>query len=78
VANPTAPGECFPAGNELALGFNARVKQLVDVLYLTLPDFNIVLAQSYDLVQSMINDKKSYGEHRILDISLPSVLKSIS
>ena len=61
ASNPFSPGECFPPGNELALGFNAGVKQLVDTLRFALPDFNIVIAESYDLIMSMINDKKSYG-----------------
>jgi len=39
------------------------VKQLVDALHFILPDFNIVIAESYDLIQSMITDKKSYGEN---------------
>lgn len=77
AANIIQPGECLPIGNELALAFNAGVKQLVDAFYFKLPDFNIVIAQSYDLVNSMINDKSSYGEFSLpaLSFSRRRVLK---
>ena len=63
ASNPTNPGECVEPANELALGFNAGLKQLVDVLRVQLPGFNLVLANTFDTVAAIIADGKAYGTH---------------
>ena len=62
ASNPTNPGECVEAANQLALGFNAGLKQLVDGLRVSLPGFNLVLANSFDTVTAMIADGKAFGK----------------
>jgi phospholipase/lecithinase/hemolysin len=63
ASNPTNPGECVEPANELALGFNAGLKQLVDGIRVQLPGFNLVLANTFDTVAAIIADGKAYGTH---------------
>ena len=61
ASNPTNPGACVEAANQLALGFNAALKQLVVGLRASLPGFNLVLATSFDTVTAMIADGQAFG-----------------
>ncbi|KAH8972125.1 hypothetical protein BDL97_02G178600 [Sphagnum fallax] len=61
IAVPSQLGQCLTAGNQLALGFNAGLKQLVDGFHTTLPDFKLVYANSYDPVSDMISNPRAYG-----------------
>ena len=68
ASNLTNPGQCLGAANELALGFNAALKQLVDALRVSLPGFNLVIANSFDTVTAMIADGKSFGKYQLMPI----------
>lgn len=61
ASNPTHPGECVVEANQLALGFNAGLKQLVDGLRVAYPGFNLVLANTFDTLTAMIADGPSFG-----------------
>lgn len=65
ASNPTNPGECVEAANQLALGFNAGLKQLVDELRVSLPGFNLVIANTFDTVTAIIADGKAFGKYRV-------------
>ena len=60
--NPTQPGECLVVGNQLALGFNAGVKQLVGALLVALPDFHIVFVNTYDPLVALMADGDVFGK----------------
>ncbi|XP_024384158.1 GDSL esterase/lipase 6 [Physcomitrium patens] len=61
ASNTANPGECVEVANQLALGFNAALKQMVDGLRAALPGFNLVLANTFDTVSAMITDGKAFG-----------------
>lgn len=62
AGNPTQPGECLVAGNELAVGFNAGVKQLVGALLVALPDLHIVFVNTYDPLIALMADGDDFGK----------------
>lgn len=62
ASNTANPGECVEVANQLALGFNAALKQMVDGLRAALPGFNLVLANTFDTVSAMITDGKAFGK----------------
>lgn len=72
IAVPSQLGQCLTAGNQLALGFNAGLKQLVDGFHTTLPDFKLVYANSYDPVSDMISNPRAYGMCKLYGVSCHS------
>ncbi len=72
IAVPSQLGQCLTAGNQLALGFNAGLKQLVDGFHTTLPDFKLVYANSYDPVSDMISNPRAYGMCKLYGVSCQS------
>lgn len=61
ASNPTHPGECIEAANLLALGFNAGLKQLVDGLRVAYPGFNLVMANTFNVITAMVADGSKFG-----------------
>jgi len=59
--NPTQPGECLVEANQLALAFNAALRQVVDGLRNAYPDFNIVIGFTFDAFSAIISDGESFG-----------------
>lgn len=59
--NPAQPGECVMVENQLALAFNAALRQLVDGLRAAYTEFNIVIGYTSDTFSAIIADGASYG-----------------
>ncbi len=54
-------GSCVNPGNELALGYNEGLKLVVDGFHTAVPDFLLVLTNSYDLISDMVKNPTSFG-----------------
>jgi phospholipase/lecithinase/hemolysin len=53
--------QCLDLGNELAIGYNTGLKQLVNIFHATIPDLHLVVTHSYDLIYDMIQHPQSFG-----------------
>jgi hypothetical protein len=53
--------QCLNLGNELAIGYNTGLKQLVNIFHVTIPDLHLVVTHSYDLIYDMIQHPQSFG-----------------
>ncbi|KAL5541991.1 hypothetical protein UlMin_009701 [Ulmus minor] len=59
--NPNAGEDCVELPNQLAQLFNTKLRSLVVELSNTLVESNLVYADTYYIVQDIINNYKSYG-----------------
>lgn len=53
--------QCVDFFNELALEFEAGLKQLVDEFHVIIPGLHLVLAYQYNIEHDMITNPQSFG-----------------
>jgi phospholipase/lecithinase/hemolysin len=61
VARLQNNSQCVDFFNELALEFEAGLKQLVDEFHVTIPGLHLVLAYQYNIEHDMITKPQSFG-----------------
>ena len=64
-ANPAAGDNCVSLANQLAQLFNAELKSLITDLSTNLKESKFVYADSYSILEDILQNYISYGEYAV-------------
>lgn len=74
IGNRGNPGMCNEEYNAVARSFNGKMKELVTKLNKDLPGLQLVFAETYDLLASVVDKPANYGENPCALHAPPAIL----